>query len=74
MVWNRMWCGERGEGRGSNWGPCHQRGGGGAVGGVGGRKVEGEELEEVSGCQCCGDPDPGSGIRCLFDPWIWDPE
>jgi hypothetical protein len=18
------------------------------------------------------DPDPGSGIRCLFDPWIWD--
>ncbi len=17
---------------------------------------------------------PGSGIRCLFDPWIWDPE
>ncbi len=21
--------------------------------------------------QCCGS---GSGIRCLFDPWIWDPE
>jgi hypothetical protein len=20
--------------------------------------------------QCCGS---GSGIRCLFDPWIWDP-
>jgi hypothetical protein len=20
------------------------------------------------------DPDPGSGIRCLFDPWIRDPE
>jgi hypothetical protein len=20
-----------------------------------------------------GDPDPGSGIRCLFDPWIRDP-
>jgi hypothetical protein len=19
------------------------------------------------------DPYPGSGIRCLFDPWIWDP-
>ncbi len=19
------------------------------------------------------DPDPGSRIRCLFDPWIWDP-
>ncbi len=19
------------------------------------------------------DPDPGSGIRCLFDPWIRDP-
>jgi hypothetical protein len=20
------------------------------------------------------EPDPGSGIRCLFDPWIRDPE
>jgi hypothetical protein len=19
------------------------------------------------------DPDPGSEIKCLFDPWIWDP-
>jgi hypothetical protein len=27
VVWNRMWCGERGEGRGSNRGPCHRRGG-----------------------------------------------
>ncbi len=25
--------------------------------------------------QCCGSvfQDPGSGIRCLFDPWIRDP-
>ncbi len=21
----------------------------------------------------CSVADPGSGIRCLFDPWIWDP-
>jgi hypothetical protein len=26
--------------------------------------------QKVGSNQCCG---PGSGIRCLFDPWIWDP-
>ncbi len=25
-------------------------------------------LQEIFLEQCC-----GSGIRCLFDPWIWDP-
>jgi hypothetical protein len=24
-------------------------------------------------CISVADPDPGSGIRCLFDPWIPDP-
>ncbi len=25
------------------------------------------------GVSSVADPDPGSGIRCLFDPWIRDP-
>jgi hypothetical protein len=25
---------------------------------------------KLNGLQCCGS---GSGIGCLFDPWIWDP-
>jgi hypothetical protein len=31
--------------------------------------------ERMKESQCCGSGirDPGSGIRCLFDPWIRDP-
>jgi hypothetical protein len=65
---------KRMEGAANEWTREARNNRGGGRGGEGKRKrVEGAANEwrrEARSNQCCGS---GSGIRCLFDPWIRDP-